>query len=110
MNGRHLPAPVADRELKGKRVRRILWGLQDGHVPIHPRMKTLNHPALAQTRLPFRILAGILSAVFLLGTFPLTLLEAGRGDWMMCGFALCSLWTGIGLGCGALTGRWPGAR
>ncbi len=73
-------------------------------------MKTPNHPVVAQTRMLFRIVAGALAVAFVLGAFPLAMLEMERGGQLGWVFAICNLWAGIGFGVGAWTGRWPGAH
>ncbi|QEG37496.1 hypothetical protein [Bythopirellula goksoeyrii] len=58
------------------------------------------------TRLPFRILAGILGAILLLYSLPVSLLEASTGSLRGCFMAVSCLVGGIGLTLGAYTGRW----
>ena len=68
----------------------------------------------AVTRLPFRILAGVLGTVLLLYGLPVSLLEllkatkldAIMGSLEACFCAVCCLVGGIGLMLGAYTGRW----
>lgn len=69
----------------------------------------MNNPAEPgenQTRLGFRIVAGILAVFTLLFSLPLALYEACSGtllDWLM---VLCCVYAGIGMAVGAKTGRW----
>jgi phage shock protein PspC (stress-responsive transcriptional regulator) len=68
----------------------------------------------AVTRLPFRILAGLLGGILLLYGLPVSLLElleavqlqAITGSIEACFCAVCCLVGGIGLMLGAYTGRW----
>ncbi len=60
----------------------------------------------AVTRLPFRILAGLIAAFLLLVGLPASFLEAQTGSLEGCFFAVCCLVGGIGLALGAYTGRW----
>ena len=60
----------------------------------------------AVTRLPFRILAGVLGAFLLLYGLPVALLDATAGPLRACFFAVCCFVGGIGLTFGACTGRW----
>jgi len=64
----------------------------------------------AVTRLPFRILAGLMGAFLLLVGLPASLLEAQTGPLQACFFAVCCLVGGIGLAIGAYTGRWFNTR
>lgn len=58
------------------------------------------------TRLPFRILAGLIGAFLLLFGLPVSLIEVPT-EPLKAGFiAVCCLVGGIGLGLGAHTGRW----
>jgi len=60
----------------------------------------------AVTRLPFRILAGVIGALLLLFGLPVSLLEALTGSITAYVNAVCCLVGGIGLTRGAYTGRW----
>ena len=63
-------------------------------------------PNNVQTRLMFRILAGIIAAFVLLVGLPAALHEAMNGAFGAWVFVLCCLFGGIGLANGARTGRW----
>jgi hypothetical protein len=71
----------------------------------------------ADTRFPFRILAGVLGAILLLYGLPVSLLELLKainletimGSLEACFCAVCCLVGGIGLMLGAYTGRWFGS-
>ena len=64
-----------------------------------------------ETRMVFRILAGILAAFLLLVGLPLAASGAFVDTWWESGlWAIGSLWAGIGLALGARTGRWYGIR
>jgi hypothetical protein len=59
-----------------------------------------------ETRLVFRILAGILAAFVLLIGLPAALSEARSGVWQAWLCAFCCLYAGVGLAVSARTGRW----
>ncbi len=71
----------------------------------------------SETRMVFRVLAGIIAAFFLLVGLPLALSGAFVHAWWeswLCAIcylfcAICYLYGGIGLAVGAYTGRWYGS-
>ena len=68
-----------------------------------------SHPRIEQkTRFIFRVLAGVLALLLLLGGLPVAVLEARNGGTWQAWFGAAScLFGGIGLAVGARTGRWP---
>ncbi len=63
-----------------------------------------------QTRMVFRVLAGIIAALLLLVGFPLAVSGAFMDAWWESAiWAATSLYAGIGLALGARTGRWYGS-
>ena len=64
-----------------------------------------------ETRMVFRVLAGILAAFLLLVGLPLALSGAFLDRWWESAlWAIGSLYAGIGLAVGARTGRWYDVR
>ena len=61
-----------------------------------------------ETRLPFRVLAGVLAAFLLLLGLPLALGQSDTEGWPAWVAAGCCLYAGVGLAFGAWTGRWYG--
>ena len=65
----------------------------------------------SETRVVFRVLAGIIAAFLLLVGLPLALSGAFTHTWWESWlWAIDSLYAGIGLALGARTGRWYGVR
>ena len=65
----------------------------------------------SETRIVFRVLAGIIAVFLLLIGLPLALSGAFVGTWWeSCLWAIGSLYAGIGIAVGARTGRWYGVR
>jgi hypothetical protein len=60
----------------------------------------------AETRLAFRILAGLLGLSLLFFSLPVSLLDAQMGLLERIFFVACSFIGGIGLVIAAYTGRW----
>ncbi len=61
---------------------------------------------IPETRLPFRILAGMTGLFLLLFGLPVSLLGAQAGSLSSIFFAVCCFIGGIGLVTAAYTGRW----
>jgi hypothetical protein len=65
----------------------------------------------SQTRMVFRVLAGIIAAFLLLVGLPLALSGAFIEIWWESGlWAIGCVYAGTGLALGARTGRWYGIR
>jgi hypothetical protein len=66
---------------------------------------------MRETRLVFRVLAGIIAAFLLFVGLPLAASGAFTEEWWQSAlWAVGSLFAGIGLALGAYTGRWYGIR
>jgi hypothetical protein len=64
-----------------------------------------------ETRMVFRVLAGIIAAFLLFVGLPMSSSGAFAEElWQSGLWAVCSLFAGIGLALGAYTGRWYGIR
>jgi hypothetical protein len=74
-------------------------------------MNSLSSIKQRETRMVFRVLAGILAAFFLLGGLPIALHEvfAGSGEHCLWNIfsAICAFYSGVVLAVGARTGRSP---
>ncbi len=73
-------------------------------------MTTSSSVKKSETRMVFRVLAGIIAVFFLLVGLPLALSGAFVDAWWeswLCAF--CYLYGGVGLAIGAYTGRWYGS-
>lgn len=66
-------------------------------------------PAFRQeTRIVFRVLAGILAIFGLFVCLPLAVVEGLNGDtWSSWVFVICCVFAGIGMAEGARSGQWP---
>lgn len=65
-------------------------------------------PTEQKTRFIFRILAGVIALLLLLGGLPVALLEVRNGGtWQAWFVAVSCYFAGIGMAVGAKTGRWP---
>ena len=65
----------------------------------------------SETRMVFRVLAGIIAALLLLLGPPIALSGAFADSWWESAlWVICDLYAGIGLAIGARTGRWYGTR
>jgi hypothetical protein len=60
----------------------------------------------SETRLPFRILAGLIGLFLLFFSLPVSFLDAQSGLLERIFFVACSFIGGIGLVSAAYTGRW----
>jgi hypothetical protein len=64
---------------------------------------------IRETRMVFRVLAGIIAAFLLLVGIPMALSGAFTEEWWQSVlWVVCDLFAGIGLALGAYTGRWYG--
>ena len=73
-------------------------------------MESASPVKTSETRMVFRVLAGIIGAVLLLAGPPLALSGAIGDTWMSWVCSVACLYAGIGLAVGARTGRWYGIR
>lgn len=65
-------------------------------------------PTEPQTRMVFRVLAGIIAVFLLLVALPVAVLgDSGHETWYTWFNALCCFFGGVGMAVGARTGRWP---
>lgn len=65
-------------------------------------------PGARPTRMPFRVLAGVIAGFILLVGLPASLWEAQVMNWQTWFITVCCFYGGIGLALAAWTGKWYG--
>ena len=74
-------------------------------------MDNLSSAKVSETRMMFRVLAGVIAAFFLLIGLPMACSGAFTDTWWESWLlVICYCYAGIGLALGARTGRWYGIR
>lgn len=72
--------------------------------------RTMNRPQISNTRMVFRVMAGVIAAFLLLVGLPCATSGSHDPGWQDWFGAFCCLYAGVGMACGAWTGMWPYAR